>query len=116
MSVTNTIPSLKYRQPKAVIVTKMQQIPSRRTANHREVVKKRNQASVGKKIPFACCHLYNFYIEILENIPKYSTDKNQTFWVLFTVSKGYSSLFFNSLEPNLTECLAGNLKRKVFES
>lgn len=46
VSVTNTVPFLKYRQPKAAIVTKMQQIPSRRTANQREMVRKRNQASV----------------------------------------------------------------------
>lgn len=38
--------SLSSRQPNVVMVTKMEQMPSRRTANHLEVVRKRNQAAV----------------------------------------------------------------------
>lgn len=38
--------SLSSRQQNVVMVTKMEQMPSRRTANQREVVRKRNQASV----------------------------------------------------------------------
>lgn len=39
--------SLSSRQPNVVTITKMAQMPSRRTANQREVVRNRNQASVG---------------------------------------------------------------------
>lgn len=34
------------RQPKVVMVTKMEHMPSRRSANQRDVVRNRNQASV----------------------------------------------------------------------
>lgn len=47
-SKDHTIPSLRKKQPKAVMVTKTEQIPSRRTASQREVVRNKNQASVSK--------------------------------------------------------------------
>lgn len=39
--------SLSSTQPNVVMVTNREQMPSRRTANQREVVRNRNQASVG---------------------------------------------------------------------
>lgn len=49
-SKDHTIPSLRKKQPKAVMVTKTEQIPSRRTASQREVVRNKNQASVSTHV------------------------------------------------------------------
>ena len=50
LGFVSLLPSLRIRQPKVVTVMKMEQMMSRRSANQREVVRNRNQASERSRV------------------------------------------------------------------